>query len=406
MAASIYQLPTINADTNAGTGAMAGASQSFSHAGTVFGELRKSILDEEQRAIENAFKEKQMAEQIRQFNEQLGWDKDKFGQDLVFRREQLGETSRHNRASEALQGESNSISRQAHALQQARFNREVDLYNQGIAAWNAAIGKMQQEEQAVKDYTKQEAKDMKDVWATGRAAWQNVTDLDKRIANAKDANELQYLMGEYNKNMDTYNTAKGVYQTYQANHMPKVTTPVGGTDIEKQRYVQMAMMANGVMPLPTPYDAGASSIYEVNKALAKQQQDFAKMERKAQLDRERAMAVERMKLNGNNKNSVVNTWAPDEQQAFLQAKLSTNQMLQEAGLRPYSDKEFEELYRAEFNPHERWLVPGKATSGIFSPAFSVGEIGADKLNDPSTRIGMFQRKVIEARARQQQKNSK
>ena len=47
MAGSIYQLPTISADTNAGTGAMAGASQSFSHAGTVFGELRKSILDEE-----------------------------------------------------------------------------------------------------------------------------------------------------------------------------------------------------------------------------------------------------------------------------------------------------------------------------------------------------------------------
>lgn len=112
MAGSIYQLPTINADTNAGTGALAGASQSFSHAGTVFGELRKSILDEEQRAIENAFNEKKMAEQIRQFNEQLGWDKDKFAQDLGFRREELDETRRYHSGSLANQAAGLALQRQ------------------------------------------------------------------------------------------------------------------------------------------------------------------------------------------------------------------------------------------------------------------------------------------------------
>lgn len=155
MAGSIYQLPTINADTNAGTGAMAGASQSFSHAGTVFGELRKSILDEEQRAIENAYNEKKMAEQIRQFNEQLGWDKNKFAQDLGFRREELDETKRYHSGSLANQAAGLALQRQEHdflrqkwAEQKAReddarnrfmnalYRTSGQEYNDQLKAWN------------------------------------------------------------------------------------------------------------------------------------------------------------------------------------------------------------------------------------------------------------------------------
>lgn len=106
--ASIYQLPTINADTNAGTGAMAGASQSFSHAGTVFGELRKSILDEEQRAIENAYKQQVFDENVRQFGERMGlerdqfaFNKDKFAKEFGLNERQFEELMRHNRATEA-----------------------------------------------------------------------------------------------------------------------------------------------------------------------------------------------------------------------------------------------------------------------------------------------------------------
>lgn len=92
MAGSIYQLPTIHADTNAGTGAMSGASQSFSHAGTVFGALRKSILDEEQRKIENDYKERQFAEAIRQF-----------GLTDARANRIAAETERHNKATEEYQ---------------------------------------------------------------------------------------------------------------------------------------------------------------------------------------------------------------------------------------------------------------------------------------------------------------
>lgn len=101
MASTIYQLPTISADTNAGTGAISGASESFSRAGTVFGELRKSILDEEQRKIENDFKQRQFEENIRQFGETLG-----------FHRDQLTETNRHNLAAEALDKARNDITAQ------------------------------------------------------------------------------------------------------------------------------------------------------------------------------------------------------------------------------------------------------------------------------------------------------
>ena len=115
MASTIYQLPTISADTNAGTGAMSGASESFSKAGTVFGELRKSILDEEQRAIENAYKQQVFDENVRQFGERMGlerdqfaFNKDKWADELGLRRDEFGlnqrkfeEDVRHNRATEA-----------------------------------------------------------------------------------------------------------------------------------------------------------------------------------------------------------------------------------------------------------------------------------------------------------------
>ena len=152
MAASIYQLPTISADTNAGTGAMAGASQSFSHAGTVFGELRKSILDEEQRAIENASNEKKMAEQIRQFNEQLGWNKDKFAQDLGFRREELDETRRYHSGSLANQAAGLALQRQEQDFLRQKWaeglRREDEARQRLMRATYEASGQADNDQQA------------------------------------------------------------------------------------------------------------------------------------------------------------------------------------------------------------------------------------------------------------------
>lgn len=65
------------------------AQQGLSNAGTVFGQLRASILAEEQKNVDNAFREKQLSENIRQFGLTNALEQDKFG-----------ETRRHNRVLE------------------------------------------------------------------------------------------------------------------------------------------------------------------------------------------------------------------------------------------------------------------------------------------------------------------
>ena len=56
------------------------AQQGLSNAGTVFGQLRASILAEEQKGIDNAFREKQLNENIRQFGLTNALEQDKFGE--------------------------------------------------------------------------------------------------------------------------------------------------------------------------------------------------------------------------------------------------------------------------------------------------------------------------------------
>ena len=56
------------------------AQQGISNAGTVFGQLRASILAEEQKSVDNAFREKQLSENIRQFGLTNALEQDKFGE--------------------------------------------------------------------------------------------------------------------------------------------------------------------------------------------------------------------------------------------------------------------------------------------------------------------------------------
>ena len=56
------------------------AQQGLSNAGTVFGQLRASVLAEEQKGIDNAFREKQLNENIRQFGLTNALERDKFGE--------------------------------------------------------------------------------------------------------------------------------------------------------------------------------------------------------------------------------------------------------------------------------------------------------------------------------------
>ena len=392
----------VSVNFNDASAFMRNAGDSLSKAGTVFGELRKSILDEEQRAIENAYKEKVFDENVRQFDTRLGWDKDRFGQEQAWNREKLGkeqelayaqlaELAKYHQASIAQQARGNNLA-------EARFNREVALYDKSINDYNTIVGKMRQEEQAVKDYTKQEAKDMKDVWATGRAAWQNVTDLDKRIANAKDANELQYLMDEYSKNMDTYNTAKGVYQTYQANHMPQVTTPVGGTDIEKQRYVQMAMMANGSMPLPTPWDAGAASSYKVAEKQADAVARFEENKALENLKSGNRMKEKRLENNLGQKPLVdLSKASPSEQQNYLKFASALDRAADKYGKVRPSENQKRKLYTELHMPSTTWLgdvFGSRPTSGVFGPEVDYDGVTPESLLNPNSLGAMNIRNIL------------
>ena len=75
------QWKDVRANFNDTNSAMANAREGISQAGTVFGELRKAILDEEQKAIENAYKQKVFDENVRQFGLQHALNRDKFAEE-------------------------------------------------------------------------------------------------------------------------------------------------------------------------------------------------------------------------------------------------------------------------------------------------------------------------------------
>ena len=113
--------------------AMANAREGISKAGTVFGELRKAILDEEQKAVENAYKQKVFDENIRQFGLQHALNQDKLAEQIrsnqateAFRDKDLAARREDARASRAIQARSADIAAQ-------RLRLEMDAYNQKLA---------------------------------------------------------------------------------------------------------------------------------------------------------------------------------------------------------------------------------------------------------------------------------
>ena len=78
-------------DANA---AMGNATANISQAGTVFGQLRKSILEEEQRAVDNQYRAKLFDENVRQFGMQHALSQDKLSEDILSHRNTEGLTAR------------------------------------------------------------------------------------------------------------------------------------------------------------------------------------------------------------------------------------------------------------------------------------------------------------------------
>ena len=154
----------VRANFNDANSAMGNAQKGLSQAGTVFGELRKSILDEEQRAVENDYRQKVFDENVRQFGLQYGLDQDKLAEQI--RAAQAGEA--HDAAVLKAQIESGNADRALRAqeiaaqraynmgrlgLEQQEFKHRMDSYKKEMAARQAGIDAVTKAEEVNKQVT-------------------------------------------------------------------------------------------------------------------------------------------------------------------------------------------------------------------------------------------------------------
>ena len=133
----------VQANFNDANSAMSNSTSNISQAGTIFGQMRKNILEEEQKAIDNEYKERTLAESARQFNltDDLGRDKlleenrsNRTNEGLKER--ELVETSKYRQAELGLRGASLAEERKRNRLldeerkikiDDARDRKEIDI---------------------------------------------------------------------------------------------------------------------------------------------------------------------------------------------------------------------------------------------------------------------------------------
>lgn len=158
------QWNNVKADFNDTNSAMNNAQQGLSQAGTVFGELRKAILEEEQKAIENNYRQKIFDENIRQFGLQYELDQDKLAEqsraslaDEAYKNAALEAQIKSDEANRALRAQEIANQRAYNmgrlGLDQQRFKHEIDLYNKEMAARQAGINAVTQAEEINKQVT-------------------------------------------------------------------------------------------------------------------------------------------------------------------------------------------------------------------------------------------------------------
>lgn len=206
----------IRANFNDANSAMGNVQRGLSQAGTVFGELRKAILDEEQRALENDYRQKTFDENVRQFGLQYGLDQDR-----------LAEQIRAAQADEA---------HQAAVLEETiRANQEKERIDRINAANQYAY---QQGLLRDKNETrKQENRDrealaaiMKNITYNRNTLDKSISDLENKITNTVDPNkkiqlqsELDILKNERKGMTDTY------YDSYYRQKAAELGIPISNT---------------------------------------------------------------------------------------------------------------------------------------------------------------------------------
>lgn len=349
--ASIYQLPTIHADTSAGTGAMSGASQSFSRAGTIFGELRKSILDEEQRAIENAFKEKQFAENVRQFDTRLDWDQDKFSQEQAWNREKFGKEQEFNyaklKADTAYQQASLANQAFSNQLHAAQFQWQKDQILNERNAYNQAFGEYQNERKIAHDYEVRMNKDLAQPLDTFRKAEMRIADLQAQIDASPNAEVMQNRMDMLNDAYAARDAAYGVIKTYQDNNEPKDFNYLGKTPYEQDMLFRTRVGQFGGNPMGnTPFTGIVNANIEFGKARSLKNIEHEQNKEIANIRNRGTITAARIRAggSGSGKNDFSKNWSPQDVKAALSLKNAFNKLANANGLPPMNDSQMKEAY--------------------------------------------------------------
>lgn len=218
-------------DTNS---AMANAQSGISKVGTVFGELRKSILDEEQRAIENAYKQKVFDENVRQFGLQYALNQDK-----------LAEQIRSNKANEA-----NTIRGQD--LNYKSTIRGQDLnYKSSMASIGAQNARLNFEQSKWNALQSEKEKDKQTLASIANNLYNSRNDLNKEIENTQNL---------LNQEVDP--TKKSMLEN-KLNILNQERTGMSATSLDNQYRILAAK--NGINVEKTPFSNEA--VLEQNRLI-------------------------------------------------------------------------------------------------------------------------------------------
>lgn len=151
----------VQANFNDANSAMNNSTNNISQAGTIFGQIRKSILEEEQKAIDNEYKERTLAENARQFNltDRLGRDKllEENRSNITnegLKERELVETSKYRQAELGLRSATLAEERNRNRLldeerkikvDDARDRKEIDRYSSLYMAGTGTNSKAREE---------------------------------------------------------------------------------------------------------------------------------------------------------------------------------------------------------------------------------------------------------------------
>lgn len=121
----------IGANFNDANSAMRNATEGISKAGTIFGELRKQIIEEEQKAIDNAYREKAFNENVRQFGLKHALEQDNLNERIRANKAGEANTRRGQDLSHRAAMANVGVSQARLAFEQSKWNTQLNRENCG-----------------------------------------------------------------------------------------------------------------------------------------------------------------------------------------------------------------------------------------------------------------------------------